>query len=91
MSRRGPDPNVVAWRASLAGGVVVAAAVWGLLEVLRRAVNDVDGAVEEVWTAGKRLAQNTQTTHLLVGTRDHGVDLLHELERHRELREGGEQ
>ena len=86
--KRRPDPNIVAWRASLAGGLVAAVAVWGLLEALRRAADDVDEAVAEVWTAGKRLAQNTQTSHLLLGTRDQGVDLLEELERHRKLKEG---
>ncbi len=86
--RRGQGPNVAAWRASLAGGLVAAVAVWGLLEALRRAADDVDAAVEDVWTAGKRLAQNTQTSHLLVGTRDQGVYLLEELERHRKLKEG---
>ncbi len=85
MSGDRPDPNVVAWRASLAGGLVVAGAVWGLLELLRRAAVDVDEAVEDVWTSGKRLAQNTQTAHLLVGTRDAGVGLLEELQRHRDL------
>lgn len=80
--------NVIAWRASLAGGLVAAVAVWGLLEALRRVADDVDEAVQDVWTAGKRLAQNTQTSHLLIGTRDQGVGLLEELERHRKLKEG---
>jgi hypothetical protein len=83
--RRRPDPDVAAWRASLAGGLVAAVAVWGLLEALRRSVHDVEESVEAVWTAGKRLAQNTQTAHLLNGTRDGGVGLLEELERHRDL------
>jgi hypothetical protein len=86
--RPGPAPDLAAWRASLVGGVVVAGAVWGLLEALRRAAVDVDEAVEDVWTAGKRLAQNTQATHLLTETRDGGVALLAELERHRDLMEG---
>ena len=76
--------DAAAWRASLAGGLVVAAAVWGLLEALRRAANDVDSAVEDVWTAGKRVAQNTQTSHLLEGAKAAGVDLLAELQHHRD-------
>ena len=73
------------WRASLAAGLVVAVVVWALLEILRRSAVDVERSVEDVWTAGKRLAQNTQTAHLLDGTRDGGVALLEELERHRDL------
>lgn len=91
MRRRdaGSDPaDAAAWRASLAGGLVVAGAVWALLEALRRAAIDVDRGVEDVWTAGKRLAQNTQTTHLLEGTRNGGAALLQELERHRDLTGG---
>lgn len=91
--RRGParslDPaDAARWRASLVIGLVVALVVWGLLEALRRAAVDVDHAVDDVWTAGKRLAQNTQTAHLLTGTRDGGVALLEELERHRDLTGG---
>ena len=88
MRRRPPalDPaDAARWRASLVAGLVVAVVVWALLEMLRRAANDVDAAVEDVWTAGKRLAQNTQAAHLLGGTRAGGVALLHELERHRAL------
>ena len=57
------------WRATLTGGVIVLAAVYGLLEVLRRTVQDVEVAVDQVWTAGKQLAQNTQAAHLLSATR----------------------
>lgn len=78
------DADVAAWRASLAGGLVVAGAVWVLLEGVRRSAADVERSVEDVWTAGKRLAQNTQAAHLLDGTRDGGVALLAELERHRD-------
>ena len=81
----GLDPGEAArWRVSLGAGLVVAIVVWMLLELLRRAAVDVERSVEDVWTAGKRLAQNTQTAHLLNGTRDGGVALLSELERHRE-------
>ena len=89
MRRRRPsslDPaDAVRWRASLVVGLVVAVVVWALLEVLRRSANDVERAVEDLWTAGKRLAQNTQAAHLLTGTRDGGAALLDELERHRDL------
>jgi hypothetical protein len=85
MARAQAERDLAAWRASLVGGVVVAGAVWGLLEALRRAAVDVDESVEVLWTAGKRLAQNTQTAHLLDGTRDGGVALLEELGRHRDL------
>ena len=80
------DPaDAARWRASLVAGLVVAVVVWALLEILRRGAVDVERSVEDVWTAGKRLAQNTQTAHLLNGTRDGGVALLSELERHRDL------
>ena len=82
------DPaDAARWRASLVVGLVVAVVVWALLEALRRAAVDVERSVEDVWTAGKRLAQNTQTAHLLDGTRDGGVALLTELEHHRALSE----
>lgn len=71
-----------AWWISLGAGLVVALVVWGLLEWLRRTVNAVDEAVTEVWTMGKRVAGNTQTTHLLQTTKARGVDLLEEVERH---------
>ncbi len=75
--------NQTAWLATLAVGLVVALVVWGLLEQLRRTVNEVDTAVTDVWTMGKRVAQNTQTTHLLETTKERGGDLLQELEHHR--------
>ena len=79
------DPaDAAAWRASLVAGLVVAGAVWGLLEALRRAAIDVEAAVEDVWTAGKRVAQNTQTSHLLQATKSAGLDLLEELQHHRD-------
>jgi hypothetical protein len=74
-----------AWWVSLGVGLVVALVVWFLLEWLRRTVNEVDAAVTLVWTMGKRLAQNTQTTHLLVTTRARGAELAEELEEHRAL------
>jgi hypothetical protein len=74
--------NETAWWITLGVGLVVALVVWGLLELLRRTVNEVDRAVTDVWTMGKRVAQNTQTSHLLVTTRERGVDLLEELQQH---------
>lgn len=74
-----------AWWVSLGVGLVVALVVWALLEALRRTVNEVDRAVQDVWTMGKRLAQNTGTTHMLGGTKALGVELVEEVERHAEL------
>ena len=71
-----------AWLITLAVGLVVALVVWGLLEALRRTVNDVERSVLEVWTMGKRVAQNTQTTHLLGVTKARGGELLEEIQQH---------
>jgi uncharacterized protein HemY len=76
-----------AWWVSLAVGLVVALVVWFLLEWLRRTVKEVDRAVDDVWTMGKRVAQNTATTHMLGGTKELGVELLDEVKRHGELAE----
>jgi uncharacterized protein HemY len=76
-----------AWWVSLAVGLVVALVVWFLLEWLRRTVNEVNRAVDDVWVMGKRVAQNTATTHMLSGTKELGVELLEEVERHGELAE----
>ena len=75
--------NQTAWWITLGIGLVVALVVWGLLEVLRRTVKEVDRAVTDVWTMGKRVAQNTQTTYLLETTKARGIDLLEELGEHR--------
>jgi uncharacterized protein HemY len=75
--------NETAWWITLAVGLVVALVVWALLEVLRRTVLEVERAVDDVWTMGKRVAQNTATSHLLQTTKARGGDLLDELERHR--------
>ncbi|MDQ4131265.1 MAG: hypothetical protein M3133_09830 [Actinomycetota bacterium] len=74
--------NQVAWIITLVVGLVVALVVWGLLEVLRRTVLQVDEAVTDVWVMGKRLAQNTQTTYLLQTTHARGGELVNELDRH---------
>jgi hypothetical protein len=81
--------NQTLWWITLGVGLVVALVVWGLLEALRRTVNEVDRAVDDVWTMGKRLAQNTATTHLLVTTKARGGELLEELEEHRSATGGG--
>jgi hypothetical protein len=62
------DATEVRWLVTLAGGGVVLVAVAGLLETLRRSVQEVDAAVGRAWTAGKLVAQDTQTGHLLQGT-----------------------
>ena len=81
--------NQTLWWVTLAVGLVVALVVWGLLELLRRSVLEVERAVDDVWTMGKRLAQNTATTHTLLTTKTRGVDLLEELEQHRSPAGGG--
>jgi hypothetical protein len=63
MRRR--DPNELRWRLTLAAGAGTVVAVAALLETLRRSVEQVDAAVDRVWTAGKLVAQDTQTAHLL--------------------------
>jgi hypothetical protein len=74
--------NEVAWLITLGVGLVVALVVWALLEILRRTVLEVERAVNDVWTMGKRVAGNTQTSHLLQTTKARGVDLLEELGHH---------
>ena len=74
--------NQTLWWITLGVGLVVALVVWALLEILRRAVNEVDRAVDDVWTMGKRLAQNTSTTHTLEVTKARGGELLEELGHH---------
>ena len=81
--------NQTAWWITVGIVLVVALVVWALLELLRRAVNDVDRSVSEVWTMGKRVAQNTQTTYLLGTTKERGVELLEELQEHRPPPQGG--
>jgi len=81
----------LAWGLGIAVGLVVAVVVWTLLELLRRTVNDVDGGATAIWTAGKLVAQNTQTTHLLQTTKARGGDLLAELGEHARLAEGSQQ
>jgi uncharacterized protein HemY len=75
--------NQTLWWITLAVGLVVALVVWFLLERLRRSVVQVDRHVSDVWTMGKRVAQNTSTTYLLQTTKARGVELAEELEHHR--------
>lgn len=81
--------NQTLWWVTLGVGLVVALVVWGLLELLRRTVLEVERAVDDVWTMGKRLAQNTATSHTLLTTKERGVELLEELEQHRAPAGGG--
>ena len=82
--------NETLWWITLGVGLVVALVVWFLLEWLRRTVLDIERGVDEVWTMGKRLAQNTQATHLLQTTKVRGGDLLEEVGRHRAPAGGGQ-
>jgi uncharacterized protein HemY len=75
------------WAGTLVVGLVVAVVVWVLLERLRRGVVEVERSVGEVWTMGKRLAENTATTHLLNTTGERSRELLEEVERHRDPKE----
>ena len=75
--------NQTLWWVTLAVGLVVAVVVWVLLERLRRSVAEVDDGVGDVWTMGKRVAQNTSTTYLLQTTKARGIELAEELEHHR--------
>ena len=81
--------NQTLWWVTLGVGIVVALVVWGLLEMLRRTVLEVERAVDDVWTMGKRLAQNPATSHTLLTTTERGVELREELEQHRAPAGGG--
>ncbi len=82
------DADAAAWKVTLAAGLVAELVVWGLLEALRRTVVEVDEGVDTLWTAGQRLAQNTQVTHVLATVGAQGTDLVDELARHRTPTEG---
>lgn len=81
---------VIAWWVAIGVGLVVVLVVWALLEWLRRTVEAVNEGVTAVWTMGKRVAQNTQTSYLLQTTKARGLDLLEEIEQHRGLAERSE-
>jgi hypothetical protein len=55
------DPHAVytVWGVSLALGVVVLVVVTVLLELIRRAARGIEAIVGDIWTAGKRVANNT--------------------------------
>jgi hypothetical protein len=76
--------NQTAWWVTLAIGLVVALVVWALLELLRRTVDGIETGVDELWAMGQRVAQNTQTSHLLGTTVARGTELVEEVERHRD-------
>ncbi len=77
--------NQTAWWITLAIGLVVALVVWGLLGALHRTVRQIDNDVSELWAMGQRVAQNTQTSHLLGATVARGTELVEEVEHHRDL------
>ena len=74
----------LAWWVALGVGLVVALVVWTLLELLRRTVASIQQGVDDVLTAGGRLAQNTWTVQLLETTKSRGLALLEELGHHGE-------
>lgn len=75
--------NQKLWWLALIVGVVVWLVVLANLEVLRRLVNGIDESVFAVWTMGKRVAQNTQMSHVLFTTAARINSVHEELERHR--------
>ena len=75
--------NQKLWWLALIVGLVVAVVVWTLLEILKRAVDGINRAVYDIWVMGKRVAQNTQMSHVLFTTAARGGDLIEELEQHR--------
>jgi len=81
------DAVETAWWVTIAAGLVVSAVVWFLLEWLRRTVKAIDEAVEGLWQAGKRVAQNTATTHMLRATKNLSEELAEDAERRRALAE----
>ena len=72
----------IAWWVALGVALVVAVIVWVLLEILRRTVDQVRRGVDDVLTMGGRLAQNTWTVQLLKTTKQHGLALLNEVQKH---------
>ena len=73
--------NELLWWIAVAVGLVVAIVVWALLEILRRSVEDVRRAVDDVLLAGGRLAQHTWTIQLLRTVAQRADELIQELER----------
>ena len=74
------DGVTIAWSVACGALLAVAIVVWTLLEILRRTVRQVQRGVDDVLTAGGRLAQNTWTIQLLRTTNERAADLLAEVE-----------
>ena len=72
----------IAWWVALGVAALVAIVVWILLEILRRTVHQIRRGVDDVLSIGGRLAQNTWTVQLLQTTKQHGVALLEEVQKH---------
>lgn len=77
-----------AWWVTLAAGAVVLVVVLLLLEVLRRSVNSLEDAAHRVLLAGGRVAQNTWSCSLLLGTKLRSDDLCAALRQHLDEVEG---
>ncbi|HEV7808026.1 MAG TPA: hypothetical protein VGO80_19580 [Solirubrobacteraceae bacterium] len=74
--------NQQAWQFTLVAGVVVLLVVILLLEMLRRAVLQLNDDLWETWVSGKKVVKNTATTYHLKNTRDSGGELVDELRNH---------
>jgi hypothetical protein len=75
----------VLWYIALGIGLVVILVVIVLLTLLSRLVQDIDVAVDSLWTVTKRVAQNTTGLYQLAGTGSVLRALREELLRHDEL------
>lgn len=75
----------VLWYIALGIGLVVILVVIVLLTLLSRLVQDIDIAVDSLWTVTKRVAQNTTGLYQLAGTGSVLRALREELLRHDEL------
>ncbi len=75
----------VLWYIALGIGMVVILVVIVLLTLLSRLVQDIDVAVDSLWTVTKRTAQNTTGLYQLAGTGSVLRALREELLRHDEL------
>ncbi len=75
----------VLWYIALGIGLVVILVVILLLTLLSRLVQDIDIAVDSLWTVTKRVAQNTTGLYQLAGTGSVLRALREELLRHDEL------
>ncbi len=73
------------WGLALLLGFVALLAVVALLEEFHTQVRRIERAAEAVWDAGKRLAANTATTWMLVGTCNRLSLLAQETRRHTHL------